>query len=650
VSVRAIRAGRLATALGACVALAASGTLGICASEAIAADTSQLKVSEGGGARFPSRSLVLSVPNRAGLQASQVRVSENGQPVQGARLMPLSNAGAGDFGVVLAIDVSPSMTGAPLAEAMAAARALAAQRTGMQELGIVTFDRQAKVVLPLTDKPAAIARVLANPPSIGHGAYIYNALSVAVEQLANANIAAGAVILLSDGASQGAKPIPGHNLTAASLGASATAAHAKIFTVGLRDSSYTPERMSLLARVGGGAFLESRSSQLAQVFTQIESGLTSAYVVHYRSRQPAGSHVKVQVSVEGVPGSATLSYVSSAPPPALHVPVARRPAAKPFWTSTLALVVSSLAAALMLGVAVVAFLAPRVRRKSLLGRVGEFTATEARARPETELETPVVRLAPLERMLEGARWWAQFKQDVEIARFERSAVELVAICAACAIVLALLLALVSSTVVLSLLALALAPFALRSIVHHKLAKIRKQFADQLPDHLQELASAMRAGHSFALGITAVAKSAIEPSRSEWARVVRDEQLGIPLEAALRPLAERMDCQDIEQVALVAALNQRSGGNMADVIDRVADAVRERADLRRELQSLTAQARLSRLVITALPPGVLAAIAVINPDYERPLIQASGGQIVLGLAVVMVFAAWQVMKAITDIKV
>jgi len=103
------------------------------------------------------------------------------------------------------------------------------------------------------------------------------------------------------------------------------------------------------------------------------------------------------------------------------------------------------------------------------------------------------------------------------------------------------------------------------------------------------------------------------------------------------------------VALVATLNQRSGGNMADVIDRVADAVRERADLRRELQSLTGQARLSRGIVTALPPGMLAVISLINPGYERPLIHG-GGQLVLGVAIVMVAAGWLIMRAITDIKV
>ena len=132
-------------------------------------------------------------------------------------------------------------------------------------------------------------------------------------------------------------------------------------------------------------------------------------------------------------------------------------------------------------------------------------------------------------------------------------------------------------------------------------------------------------------------------------MVRDEQLGVPLEDALRPLGQRMDCRDIEQVALVATLNQRSGGNMADVIDRVADAVRERADLRRELQSLTGQARLSRGIVTALPPGMLAVISLINPGYERPLLHG-GGQLVLGVAIVMVAAGWLIMRAITDIKV
>jgi tight adherence protein B len=190
----------------------------------------------------------------------------------------------------------------------------------------------------------------------------------------------------------------------------------------------------------------------------------------------------------------------------------------------------------------------------------------------------------LERVLEGTTWWPRFKLDVEIARIDRTAAELVAITAAATIAVAVLLGVATGTPIPSLLALVLGPIALRSFVKFRVHKQCELFAEQLPTHLQELASAMRAGHSLVSGITSIVAAAPEPSRSEWARVVADEQLGLPLAEAMEPLALRMDTEDIGQVALVAALHQRTGGNMAEVLERVADSVRERAELRRELRA------------------------------------------------------------------
>jgi tight adherence protein B len=112
----------------------------------------------------------------------------------------------------------------------------------------------------------------------------------------------------------------------------------------------------------------------------------------------------------------------------------------------------------------------------------------------------------------------------------------------------------------------------------------------------------------------------------------------------------MDCSDIEQVALVATLHQRTGGNMAEVIERVAEAARGRADLHRELHSLTAQSRLSRGIVTALPPALFVAISLIDPHYVTPLLQTSGGHLMLALAIALVTAGWFAMRKLTDIKV
>jgi tight adherence protein B len=604
-------------------------------------------LSEGGGATFPARALVLSVPETAALRSSQVHISENGKPVSGAVVRPIADAGAGDFGVVLAIDVSPSMKGAPLARAMAAARALAAQRTGKQELGVVTFDRHATVALPLTDDPRAIAGALARSPSVGSGAYIYNAMTVAVRQLANAKIAAGAVILLSDGASEGARPLPGNSVTASTIGAAATAAHAQIYTVGLRDASYTPERMSLLARVGGGAFIESSSSELAGVFKRIEAGLTSRFVVHYRSRAPLGKRIEVAVTVDGFPQAATLSYTT---PPAPAQPAPARATHSSFWLSTLALVLASGVAGLLLGVALLAVFVPRLRRSGLRRRVGEFTASVTPGTPPTTPASSSRLLLALERLLKRTGWWANFETNVEIAGIEHSPVELVASCALSTLAVAVVAGFAFGTPVLSIIVLVLGPLALVSIVSRRLHKQRDQFAEQLPSHLQEIASTMRAGHSLIAGVGSMAESADEPSRREWTRVIADEQLGMPLEVAMRPLAERMDSEDIGQVALVAALHTRTGGNMAEVLERVADSVRERGELRRELRALTAQARLSRYVVTSLPIVVAGAIALINPHYIRPLFHTTAGVVLVFIAGALLIAASLVMRSITDVKV
>jgi tight adherence protein B len=627
--------------------LAALAALLGCLGQPAAADSAgSLHVAPAGGAVFPARALVLSVPDRGTLSASQVHITENGSPVSGAAVTPIAKAGAHDFGVVLAIDAGPTMRGAPLAEAMRAARALAAQRTGMQELGVITFDQRATVALPLTDDPAQIDRVLSRTPQVGTQAYTYNAVIAAVNQLAAAKIAAGAVILLSDGTSPGAKPLPGHLVTASAIGSAASSAHAQIYTVGLRDASYAPARMALLARAGGGEFIESTSGELANVFTRIEAGLTSAYVVRYRSAAPLGRQVQVRVTVDGSSEAATLTYST---PPAPRTPAPARHE-RSFWGSATALVVISCAAALLLAIAFVVFLVPRVRRGSLRTRVGQFTgmgAAGAQPQPQEQQRRPRFRV--LERALEHTRWWESFRSDVEIARIERPAVELVALYGGVTLALALLFAAVLGSPVLALVVLGLGPLLLRSNVRRRLRKQREQFLAQLPDHLQELASTMRSGHSLVSGLSAMAGAASEPSRGEWERVLADERLGVPLDVALKPLAERMECRDVDQVALVARLQQRTGGNMADVIERVADGIRERADLRRELTSLTAQARLSRWVVTSLPPALVLVLELINPGYLEPLFNTTTGQVVLALAIVMLIAASFIMRAITDIK-
>jgi tight adherence protein B len=133
-------------------------------------------------------------------------------------------------------------------------------------------------------------------------------------------------------------------------------------------------------------------------------------------------------------------------------------------------------------------------------------------------------------------------------------------------------------------------------------------------------------------------------------VVADEQLGVPLEDSIGSVVRRMDNPDLDQVALVAALQRQTGGSAAEVLDRVTDTVRERAELRRLISSLTAQGRLSRWILSFLPVFLLVIISLINPGYIAPLFTEPLGRGLLILAGIMIVTGSLVIRKIVDIKV
>jgi tight adherence protein B len=190
----------------------------------------------------------------------------------------------------------------------------------------------------------------------------------------------------------------------------------------------------------------------------------------------------------------------------------------------------------------------------------------------------------------------------------------------------------------------------RWFVKFKLQRQRRQFAEQLADNLQVISSALRAGHSLVGAMAVAVGDAPQPTKGEFERVVADEKLGVPLEEGLSVVARRMANRDLEQVMLVASLQRETGGNTAEVIDRVADTVRERADLRRMISTLTAQGRISRWVVSALPIVLAVMISAINPTYLDPLFKTTAGHVMLVVAVLLLVSGSLVIKKIVNIEV
>ena len=161
---------------------------------------------------------------------------------------------------------------------------------------------------------------------------------------------------------------------------------------------------------------------------------------------------------------------------------------------------------------------------------------------------------------------------------------------------------------------------------------------------------LEAGIALVGALSVVSETADEPTKSEFARVVSDEQLGVPLDDALTTCVQRMSNRDLDQVAVVALLQRDAGGNAAEVIDQVAENVRTRQELRRLARTLTAQGRMARWILTALPIGVFVMLLLINKEYLSPLWDTTYGILALILSAIMVTIGSFIIKRIVDIKV
>jgi tight adherence protein B len=257
--------------------------------------------------------------------------------------------------------------------------------------------------------------------------------------------------------------------------------------------------------------------------------------------------------------------------------------------------------------------------------------------------------AGTERSLERARWWARFTEDVELAEMPISAAR-IALFTAVGTLAAVLLLYVLIGPLGAILPLIFLPLIARMAVNRRLRKKRRTFADQLPDNLEVVASALRAGHSLVGALSVVIEDAAEPSKTEFRRVIADEQLGVPLEDAIAVVVRRMDSPELSQVGLVASLQRQTGGSAAEVLDRVTETIRERGELRRLISSLTAQGRLSRWILTFLPVILLAAIGLLNPSYAAPLFTEPLGRVLLTVAGILIIAGSLLIRRIVDIKV
>ena len=272
-------------------------------------------------------------------------------------------------------------------------------------------------------------------------------------------------------------------------------------------------------------------------------------------------------------------------------------------------------------------------------------------------------LASLNKAVEGRDFWANIARDIARADLHLKPSEFLTIWAGSIVGVPLLMVFMSAF----LPALRNPLFLLIGIVigffipRFWLARRRNgrlgAFNKQLPDTITLIANALRAGSSFLQAIELVVRETRPPISIEFARVIREVNLGLPFEQALENMVRRVRSDDLELMATAIAIQHQVGGNLAEILDSIAYTIRERIRIKGEIRTLTAQQRLSGYVVAGLPIALAGFLFVAAPGFMDPMfdprasiIGLPAGVIILAVGGFMMFLGFLAIRKIVDIEV
>lgn len=246
--------------------------------------------------------------------------------------------------------------------------------------------------------------------------------------------------------------------------------------------------------------------------------------------------------------------------------------------------------------------------------------------------------------------WMNLSLLFEQAKVEMSVVTFLAICAGLGVGATFLCGFAGvSFVIAPFIGLVFSVLPFMWLVFRRKRRLN-QFGAQLPEALELVARALRAGHSLAAGFHLVAQEMSDPIAEEFGRVFEEQNLGIPFEEALENLTERVPNLDLKFFVTAVILQRQTGGDLAEILDKIGHLVRERFKIWGQVQALTGEGRLSGIVLLALPPLLFITVYRMNPDYIQLLFTDDLGKKMLIAGIVSQLVGALVIRKIINIRV
>jgi tight adherence protein B len=592
----------------------------------------------------PTVSVTVAVPRQlVGQEAPQFVLTEDGVE----QAVSVQAAAADDLKVVLLVDVSGSMRGEPLSAAKEAVSSFIEQMPAGVEMAVVAFGDRPSLAAEFTDNKQALLVAVEQLSARGETA-LYDGLFTAASLLRTEAEEGRTILLVSDGGDTVSVNSEEETQSVlATLGAA-------FYAIELQSPENDSEALQRLANAAGGTVTAAdEPAVLEALFGDIAALLLNRYELTYTSAAAGSTSLRVSMIAQGVTATSASRLIElpqEAPPitpdpprvvPDEPVGVVDPPSLRPGISIELGWLQTRTAAWLAFGALFLAltslFVVIALRPKST--RRGSSTLfDDIPRRPAREKKSALAGIADLATGFAEKELQRRDRLRSVNAALERAGMAvrpgefLVLVASIMLAVGALGLILLTPVLgaVLALVVLFLVPLWLTS----KGDKRSALFGEQLGDNLQLMSASLRAGHGLLQAIDAVAQEAPSPSAEEFQRIKVETHLGRDLGDSLKATAERIKSEDFRWVAEAIEIHREIGGDLAEILDAVNETIRDRNKIRRRIKSLSAEGRISAVILSLIPVFLIIVIMLINPSYIGELTVSGLGQ---GLIVGGVFS-------------
>lgn len=551
-------------------------------------------------------------------------------------------------GTVLVIDTSGSMaTRGAMNQAKSAARQFVAGRAQNEWTAIVSFSSTPVIRSNFTQDAAALNAAIDSLQAVGETA-LWDGISMAAHLYDQRADLQPNVVLLSDGAD---------SISAATEQQAISAldgAHAALFAVGIASKEFDPARLNGLVGAAGGTVTTSGDpADLSSQFTKIRNAIENQYEITYQSKSDGGSIVLDLTAGETKLSAQTRAGTAGAA--AAPAAVARSGG---LFTSgagkLLLLVLAGLTAALL------AFALLQIfgkRNDTLHSRLSPYAGIsvaedDAAGGPAGLAESGLVQAAVglTSKMAGRGDLLVKVEHLLEQANLPLRPAEALFFYGAGVALIGIAAVLAAPTIIVGLIFAVIVAVAPIMVVRQLRKRRLKAFEAQLPDTLNLLAGSLRAGYSFLQGLEAVCQETSDPMGRELRRVLAEARLGRPLEDALGDVAIRMESRDFDWSVLAIRIQREVGGNLAELLQTVAETMTQRSRLRGEVRALTAEGRISGIIMGMLPVGLGLFMFTASPDYIDDLFSSMAGWAMVIGSAVMAAAGFAWIQKIIKIEV